>query len=186
MRLRSGNASCSGRTWPPIRFVWLSAVLRISLIPSSLISRIRPYRVCVAAPRRHRSSTDYPFTSSCSPPRVATTQLLSVTRREAPPARDFHPLCRLTLKRTSRQRQLAHDFIEGGRPAKSKEVHAITDWFKNTTRSVGRLLAPEGFLPLPCVHRSFPPCQSELGMEWTLAVRTESRKRTSLGLKPNA
>lgn len=49
---------------------------------------------------RHRSSTDYPFTSSCSPPRVATTQLLSVTRREAPPVRDFHSLCMLTLKRT--------------------------------------------------------------------------------------
>ena len=45
----SGNASCSGRAWPPIRFVSLSAVLRTSLIPSSLISRIRPYRVCVAA-----------------------------------------------------------------------------------------------------------------------------------------
>src|SRR5881275_1762670 len=48
------------------------------------------------------SSTDYPFTFSCSPPRVATTQLLSVTRREAPPVRDFHPLCTLTLKRTGR------------------------------------------------------------------------------------
>ena len=56
----------------------------------------------------HRCSTDYPFTSSCSPPRVATTQLLSVTRREAPPARDFHPLCMFTLKRTSRRRQSAH------------------------------------------------------------------------------
>ena len=43
----SGNASCSGRAWPPIRFA-LSAVLRTSLIPNCLISRIRPYRVCVA------------------------------------------------------------------------------------------------------------------------------------------
>ena len=38
----------SGQAWPPIRFALLSAVLRTSLIPSSLISRIRPYRVCVA------------------------------------------------------------------------------------------------------------------------------------------
>ncbi len=45
----SGNTSCSGRAWPPIRFVSLSAVLRTSLIPNCLISRIRPYRVCVAA-----------------------------------------------------------------------------------------------------------------------------------------
>jgi hypothetical protein len=51
---------------------------------------------------RHRSSTDYPFTSSCSPPRVATAQFPSVTRREAPPVRDFHSLCTLTLKRTLR------------------------------------------------------------------------------------
>jgi hypothetical protein len=46
----SGLASCSGRAWPPIRFPSLSAVLRTSLIPSSLVSRIRPYRVCVATP----------------------------------------------------------------------------------------------------------------------------------------
>jgi len=44
----SGNASCSGRAWPPIRFVSLSAVLRTSHFSSCLISRIRPYRVCVA------------------------------------------------------------------------------------------------------------------------------------------
>src|SRR5687767_2491562 len=45
----SGNARCSGRAWPPIRIGLLSAVLRASHIPSSLVSRIRPYRVCVAA-----------------------------------------------------------------------------------------------------------------------------------------
>ena len=38
----------SGQAWPPIRFASLSVVLRTSLFPSSLISRIRPYRVCVA------------------------------------------------------------------------------------------------------------------------------------------
>jgi hypothetical protein len=38
-----------------------------------------------------RSSTDYLFTSSCSPRRVAGTQLLSVVWREAPPGRDSHP-----------------------------------------------------------------------------------------------
>src|SRR6059058_116439 len=45
----SGHTSCSGRAWPPIRLFRLSAVLRTSFIPSRLISRIRPYRVCVAA-----------------------------------------------------------------------------------------------------------------------------------------
>src|SRR6266705_2455918 len=37
------------------------------------------------------SSTDYLFTSSCSPRPVAGTQLLLVVWREAPPGRDFHP-----------------------------------------------------------------------------------------------
>ena len=46
----SGNASCSGRVWPPISSVSLSAVLRTSLFFGSLISRIRPYRVCVTDP----------------------------------------------------------------------------------------------------------------------------------------
>src|ERR1043166_2782241 len=45
----SGNTFCSGRAWLPIRVELLSAVLRTSHIPSSLVSRIRPYRVCVAA-----------------------------------------------------------------------------------------------------------------------------------------
>src|SRR5436309_14635789 len=45
----SGHTSCSGWAWPPIRFSSLSAVLRTSLTASSLISRIRPYRVCIAA-----------------------------------------------------------------------------------------------------------------------------------------
>jgi hypothetical protein len=38
-----------------------------------------------------RSSTDQLFTSSCSPRRVAGTQLLSVVWQEAPPGRDSHP-----------------------------------------------------------------------------------------------
>ena len=44
----SGHAGCSGRAWPPIRIGLLSAVLRTSHFTSSLVSRIRPYRVCVA------------------------------------------------------------------------------------------------------------------------------------------
>src|SRR5260221_3586617 len=47
--LSSGHTSCSGQAWPPIRLSGLSAVLRTSSIPSSLVSRIRPNRVCVAA-----------------------------------------------------------------------------------------------------------------------------------------
>ncbi len=99
----SGDTSCSGRAWPAISLGSLSAVLRTSFRPSSVVSRIRPYRVRVVSLFSEAvSSADYPFTSSCSPPRVATTQLLSVTRREAPPVRDFHPLCMLAPKRTRR------------------------------------------------------------------------------------
>jgi hypothetical protein len=75
------------------RFFGLRSFLAVSSVASG---RIEFVSQCF----RHHSSTDYPFTSSCSPPRVATTQLLSVTRREAPPVRDFHPLCTFTLKRT--------------------------------------------------------------------------------------
>src|SRR5437762_3004229 len=56
----------------------LSSVLRTSLIICRLVSRIRPNRVCVAA-FLGRTSTDYPFTSSCSPRGIAGSQLLSVT-----------------------------------------------------------------------------------------------------------
>ena len=52
-------------------------------------------------PRLGRSSTDYPFTSSCSPPRVATTQLLSVTGGKLRQRGTLTPLCTLTFKRTS-------------------------------------------------------------------------------------
>src|SRR5713101_688723 len=45
----SGHTSCSRRAWPPTRFLSLSAVLRTSHIASSLVSRIKPYQVCVAA-----------------------------------------------------------------------------------------------------------------------------------------
>src|SRR5215207_2743961 len=45
----SGNASCSGRAWPTTRSWSLSPDLRTSLISRSLVSRIRPYRVRVAA-----------------------------------------------------------------------------------------------------------------------------------------
>jgi hypothetical protein len=36
-------------------------------------------------------STDYPFTSSCSPPHVAMDAVTFSYWREAPPERDFHP-----------------------------------------------------------------------------------------------
>ena len=76
------------------RFFGLRSLLAVSSVASG---RIEFVSQCLG----HRTSTDYLFTSSCSPPRVATAQLLSVTRREAPPVRDLHPLCTLTLKRTS-------------------------------------------------------------------------------------
>lgn len=82
------------------RFFGLRSLLAVSSVASG---RIEFVSQCLV----HRSSTDYLFTSSCSPPRVATAQLLSVTRREAPPVRDLHPLCTLTLKRTSADFQSA-------------------------------------------------------------------------------
>jgi hypothetical protein len=82
------------------QFFGLRSLLAVSSVASG---RIEFVSLCLG----HRCSTDYPFTSSCSPPRVATAQLLSVTRQEVPPMRDLHPRCRLTLKRTSRRRQSA-------------------------------------------------------------------------------
>jgi hypothetical protein len=55
-------------------------------------------------PRLGRSSTDYPFTSSCSPPRVATTQLLSVSGGKLRHGGTLTLLCTLTLKRTEASR----------------------------------------------------------------------------------
>jgi len=61
----------------------------------------------VSRPLSGHYSTDYPFTSSCSPPRVATTQLLSVTGGKLRQRGTLTLLCTLTLKRTSRNLQLA-------------------------------------------------------------------------------
>ena len=55
----------------------------------------------VSRPLSGHYSTDYPFTSSCSPPRVATTQLLSVTGGKLRQRGTLTLLCTLTLKRTS-------------------------------------------------------------------------------------
>jgi hypothetical protein len=96
----SGDARCSGRAWPPIRFASLSAVLRTSHIPSSLVQSHKAVSSLSRNPHSSRSSTDYPFTSSCSPPRVATTQLLSVTGGQLRQRGTPTLLCTLTLKRT--------------------------------------------------------------------------------------
>ena len=98
----SGDAPYSGRAWPPIRFISLSAVLRTSLIASSLVSRIRPNRVRVAGSVEPVGSTDCPFTSSCSPRGVTTTQLLSVTDGKLRQGGTSTLRCALTPKRTSR------------------------------------------------------------------------------------
>ena len=64
-----------------LRFAWvsLSPVLRTSYITRSLVSRIRPNRVCVAGFSGPVCSTDYSFISSCSPHHVTMTQLLPIT-----------------------------------------------------------------------------------------------------------
>src|SRR6266446_4183595 len=94
----SGDTSCSGRAWPPIRFR-LSAVLRISFTARSLISRIRPYRVCVAGVRRP-SLYGLSFVSSCSPHPVAGLQLLSTRGGKHHHRGTFTLQCTLSLKRT--------------------------------------------------------------------------------------
>ena len=98
----SGDAPYSGRAWPPTRLVSLSAVLRTSHSASSLVSRIRPNRVRVAGSVEPVRSTDCPFTSSCSPRCVATTQLLSVTDGKLRQGGTSTLRCALTPKRTSR------------------------------------------------------------------------------------
>jgi len=55
----------------------------------------------VSRPLSGHYSTDYPFTSSCSPPRVATTQLLSVTGGKLRHRGTLTLPCTLSLKRTS-------------------------------------------------------------------------------------
>ena len=78
----------------------LPAVLRTSFIPSSLVSRIWPYRVCVVGLHCAHRSTDYLFTFSCSPPHLAVTQLLSVTGGKLHQGGTFTLLRTLTPKRT--------------------------------------------------------------------------------------
>ena len=70
---RSASGLASDSPWG------LSAVLRTSFCTRSLVSRIQPHRVRIVGPHWTYQSTDYPFTSSCSPPHLAVTQLLSVT-----------------------------------------------------------------------------------------------------------
>jgi hypothetical protein len=79
MRPRGGVALSPPRTWPPIRLVGYRRFfgLRSFLAGSSVaFGRIEFVARVAIGPV---SSTDYPFTSSCSPPHLAVTQLLSVT-----------------------------------------------------------------------------------------------------------
>jgi len=101
---------CSGQAWPPIRVDWLSAVLRTSFSASSLVSRIWPYRVRCGDRFGPLSSTDYPFTSSCSPPHLAVTRLLSVTGVKLRQRGTSTLRCTLAFKRTSGVREIAGDF----------------------------------------------------------------------------
>src|SRR5688572_24266714 len=66
------------------RFFGLRSTLAVSSVASGCIE-------FVAQPQSGRSSTDYLFTSSCSPPRVATSAVTFSYWRAAPPERDSHP-----------------------------------------------------------------------------------------------
>ena len=98
--LRTGLASDS--------LCQLSAVLRTSYIARSLVSRIRPYRVCFGSLSRLLSSIGCLFTSSCSPPHLAVTQLLSVCRGKLRHRGTCTLLCMLSLKRTSAHFRALH------------------------------------------------------------------------------
>ena len=79
----------------------LSAVRRTSLITRSLVSRIRPYRVRIDSSFKTGSSTGCLFASSCSPPHLAVTQLLSATGGKLRQRGTLTLPCTLSLKRTS-------------------------------------------------------------------------------------
>ena len=67
------------------QFFGLRSLLAVSSVASGRIE-------FVSQPQLSRSSTDYPFTSSCSPHSVATHAVTFSYWREAPPERDSHPL----------------------------------------------------------------------------------------------
>lgn len=97
----SGNARCSGRAWPPTRLVGLSAVLRTSFSASSLVSRIRPYRVRVGTlgwlPVL-RTIRSLPVALHALSPRRSYFQLSDGQLRQEGTST---LLCTLTFKRTS-------------------------------------------------------------------------------------
>ena len=93
--LRAGLASDS--LWIGYRrFFGLRTLLAVS---SVACSRIEFVAWAAIGPI---SSTDYPFTSSCSPPHLAVTQLLSVTGVKLRQRGTSTLQCTLTLKRTRR------------------------------------------------------------------------------------
>ncbi len=77
-----GHTSCSGRAWPPVRFPSLPAVLRTSFITGSLISRIRPNRVCFAGVQRPsvlRTILSFPVALHTASPRCSYFPLVAVS-----------------------------------------------------------------------------------------------------------
>ena len=101
----------------------LSAVRRTSLITRSLVSRIWPYRVRIEGSLKTLSSIGCLFTSSCSPPHLAVTQLLSVRGGKLRHRGTFTLLCMLSLKRTSSDFQSAWERdrrIREAKPAGSR------------------------------------------------------------------
>ena len=122
----SGHTSCSGRAWPPIRFMTLSAVLRTSFIASSLISRIRPYRVCVAALESAavlRTICSLPVALHGVSPRRSYFQLSGGKLRQG---RTFTLRCALAPKRTSAYASRRFRFTPGVR--KISRAQTIRRW----------------------------------------------------------
>lgn len=118
MRPRSGYAFGSGQAWPPIRLGSYRRCfgLRSSLAVSSVaFGRIEFVSWVAIGPI---SSTDYLFTSSCSPPHLAVTQLLSVTGGKLHQRGTFTLLRTLIPKRTR----------AGILPASDRQHHYTWGW----------------------------------------------------------
>src|SRR6266478_17245 len=112
----SGDTSCSGRAWPPIR-LRLSAVLRISFTARSLISRIRPYRVCVAGVRRPsalRTVFSFPVALHIPSPVCSYFQLVagSTTTEGLSPSKDRSHWLELLAEASDLWRLAVHGYAQ--------------------------------------------------------------------------
>jgi hypothetical protein len=161
----SGHTSCSGRAWPPIRLFGLSAVLRISLTTRSLISRIRPYRVCVAGVRRPsvlRTIFSFPVALHIPSPVCSYFQLVagSTATEGLPP---------------SNARSLSSARV---RPSRSQQCpNSQTHPNSQNRRNFARCCARDGRTPLPKVPAAGAQVRR---LQYSAAEPAEPQPRSSV------